>query len=92
MGRFVVRLETECRAVYFSQFGKTIIVVVVSLAVTHHAEQVDSGIPLIVDDGPVEGGHVVKTFPVNGGKSVSNLKKIVQGFFRDDVDCSGDGV
>lgn len=46
MGRFVVSLETECRAVYFSQLGKTIIVVVVSLAVTHHSEQVDSRHPV----------------------------------------------
>ena len=88
MGRFVISLEAECRVVHFSQFGKTIVVVVISLTVAHHAEQVDSGILLIVDDGPVEGGHVVKAFPVDGGKGVPNLEKVVQGFFRDDVDCA----
>ena len=92
MSRFVVSLETECCTIYFPQFGKTVIVMIISLAITYHPEQVDTGIPLLIDNGSVEGGYVVETFPVDGGKGMPYLEKVVQGFSRDDVDCSGYGV
>ena len=50
---------------------------VIRLAVAHHPEQVDSGIPLLVDDSPVERGHVIETLAVDSGEGMSYLKIVV---------------
>ena len=63
----IVGAETERGAVDDSQFGESVAVVVVSLTIAYHAEQVDSGVSLLVDDSPVEGGHVVEAIAVDGG-------------------------